>query len=164
MTAYSQNDEQHHILAAVGKDIGRFLDIGAWSAEDKSNTRALYLLGWGGVMVEPSPEPFAGLLREYGNEPSISLICAAVGFERSMVKMHATADAVTTSSEEIFEKWKETGGFYGSFYSPVITIPEILNQFGGFEFVNIDAEGCQLRSFCRAVGYADAPALHLRRA
>lgn len=144
---YSQRDEQEHILAAVGSNVGRFLDIGAWNARDLSNTRALFEIGWGGVMIEPSPEPFLGLLREYGNEPLVSLICAAVGFERTMTRLHATADALSTTSEDSFEKWKENGGFYGSFYTPVITIPEILNQFGAFDFVSIDTEGTSVDLF-----------------
>jgi hypothetical protein len=90
---YSQGDEQPHIVAALGGvRPGRFLDIGAFHATQLSNTRALYLLGWSGVMVEPSPEPFLGLLREYGNDPRIQLICGAVGTERTIAKFHATAD------------------------------------------------------------------------
>jgi FkbM family methyltransferase len=154
---YSQGEEQEHILAAVGPT-GRFVDIGAWNAKDLSNTRALYELGWSGVMIEPSPEPFLGLLKEYGQEPRIDLICAAVGFERTMSRFYATADALSTSSEENYEKWKESGGFYGSFYTPVVTISEILNQFGAFDFVSIDAEGTSVDLFHALLATAMRPA------
>lgn len=145
---YSQGDEQPHIVAALGGvRRGRFLDIGAFHAMQLSNTRALYLLGWSGVMIEPSPEPFLGLLREYGNDPRIQLICGAVGAERAIAKFHATADALTTSSEESYARWREAGGFYGSFYAPVLPLEEILQQFGAFDFVSIDTEGTSVAIF-----------------
>lgn len=147
MQKYSQRNEQALILDAVGAQVGAFLDIGSWHPTSMSNTRALYELGWSGVMIEPSPEPFLSLLKEYGNEPRISLICAAVGFERSLTKFHASADALSTSSEEQYQKWKAVGGFYGSFYAPVITLADITNQWGGFDFVSIDTEGTSVDLF-----------------
>jgi FkbM family methyltransferase len=138
---YSQYEEEKYILESVGERTGTFLDIGAWHASQFSNTRRLFEIGWTGVLIEPSPEPFLGLLKEYGNDPMVSLICAAVGFEKCAVKMHATADAVSTSSEAVYRQWKNAGGYYGSFWAPQITIEDILNQFGGFDFVNFDAEG-----------------------
>ncbi len=138
---YSQYDEEAAILAHTPA-AGKFLDIGAWHPTQFSNTRALFERGWSGVMIEPSPEPFLALLKTYGNEPRITLICAAVGFERCMVKFHATADAVSTSSEEVYKQWKTAGGYYGSFYAPQFRLEELFNQFGGgFNFVNFDAEG-----------------------
>jgi hypothetical protein len=93
--SYSQRDEERYILEVVGDAPGRFLDIGAWHPTALSNSRALYERGWGGVIIEPSPEPFLNLLKEYGNEDRVSLICAAVGFERTLTRFWATADALT---------------------------------------------------------------------
>lgn len=144
--SYSQNEEEKYILQALLPAFDdsispRFLDIGAWNAKDLSNTRALFERGWSGVMIEPSPEPFLGLLREYGLNPQIQLVCGAVGVDRSITKFYASSDALTTSSESNYERWKPSGGFYGSFNVPVITIQEIIDRFGEFEFVSIDAEG-----------------------
>jgi FkbM family methyltransferase len=162
--SYSQFDEEKHILAAVipahgavgtggwGNDgCGMFLDIGAYHPTDKSNTRALYELGWNGVMIEPSPMPFDTLLREYGDDERVTLICAAVGFECGLVKLYATADAVSTTREAERDVWDEKGGYYGSFLTPQITLEQISNQFGGFEFVNFDAEGISVDLFRRAM-------------
>jgi FkbM family methyltransferase len=148
--SYSQGDEEKYILQAVAnisREHGRFLDIGAWHAVHLSNTRALFEQGWSGVLIDPSPEPFMGLLREYGMEDRVQLVCAAVGLSRSIERFHATADALTTSNRINYERWKSLGGFYGSFYTPMITIPEILTQFGDFDFVNIDAEGASVDLF-----------------
>lgn len=140
--SYSQGDEEKYILHAV-KHIakGRFLDIGAWNATTLSNTRALFELGWSGVLIEPSPEPFLGLLREYGTEGRIQLICGAVGRNSEITRFHATADAVSTSSDESYERWKSVGGFYGRFYTNVITMAQLWQEFGSFDFVSIDTEG-----------------------
>lgn len=138
---YSQYEEEKYILAAVGSEPGSFLDIGAWHPTEFSNTRRLYECGWSGLLVEPSPEPFMSLMREYGKDERVKLLCAAVGFDRCAVKMHATADAVSTSSDAVFRQWERAGGYYGSFWAPQITIEDLLNQFGGFDFVNFDAEG-----------------------
>lgn len=144
--SYSQNEEEKYILQALIPLFDpalspRFLDIGAWNAKDLSNTRALFERGWSGVLIEPSPEPFLGLLREYGLNPQIQLVCGAVGVEHSITSFYASSDALTTSNEANYERWKSSGGFYGSFNVPVITIPDIIDRFGEFEFVSIDAEG-----------------------
>jgi FkbM family methyltransferase len=149
---YSQWGEQAAILKALGIGIlnggkyerdqdNHFLDIGAFASKALSNTRALYELGWSGVMVEPSPGPLTNLIRDYGNDDRIEIIGAAVGGVHGLTHFYATDDAVGTTEPGNFEKWKATGGFYGSFWCPVITIPEILNQFGSFDFVSIDTEG-----------------------
>ena len=141
---YSQDEEERFILEACSGHFDsppQFLDIGGWNAKDKSNTRALFELGWKGVIIEPSPVPFASLLEEYGNEPRITLICAAVAIEKGMAKIHASADAVSTTSEKNYERWKTDAKFTGTFWIPTITIDDIHNQFGGFAMVSIDTEG-----------------------
>lgn len=141
---YSQYDEQNHIAEATAQlgGVGKFLDIGAWAAKDFSNTRALYERGWKGIMIEPSPEPFANLVKEYGSDPGITLICAAVGLAAGLMKFHATADCVGTLDDASFEQRRGDSNYYGSFLSCVITLEDIFNRFGGaFNFVNIDTEG-----------------------
>ena len=157
MKSYSQYGEQAAILAAfsgtqqAADACHRFLDIGAWNAKDKSNTRALYELGFNGVMIEPSPGPLLSLLAEYGNEPRITLISAAVALEPGLLPLHITHDAVSTSSEDVFNTWKDTVKFIGKLYVPVITLEQISNQFGGFDFINFDAEGLSADLFNRAM-------------
>lgn len=145
---YSQFCEQPHILDALGEGGGRFLEIGAYHPTQFSNTRALVEMGWSGVMIEPAPGPFLTLLREYGNEDRIVLINAALGFARGMAQMWATDDAVSTTEAANYEQWKPIGGFYGSFFTPVVTLFDVFNQFGGgFDFVSIDTEGTSVDLF-----------------
>jgi len=141
---YSQFGEQRAILSAVPQT-GKFLDIGAFHPTCFSNTRALYELGWGGVMIEPSPSPFLSLLDEYGNEPRITLINAALGPDRCCVKFHCTDDAVSTTDEGQYETWKAHAKFRGTYWAPQFTLADLHNQFGGgYDFVNIDVEGGSL--------------------
>lgn len=182
---HSQNEEEKYILQAVGDNIGRFLEIGSWHATDKSNTRTLLERGWTGLMIEPSPGPFLNILRScsncgatpaeihgerkaptcecgstgrYGNDPRLDLICAAVAVGRTgLLKLHATDDAVSTSEESGFERWKSIGGYYGSFWTPIISLQQILNQFGDFDFVSIDSEGTSVDLFIDLLRFAMRP-------
>ena len=140
---YSQSEEEKYILEAFPEDKtnGRFLDIGAWNAKQLSNTRALFELGWSGVMIEPSPGPMLQLLGEYGNEPRIQLVQAAVGLEQMLVQFHITDDAVSTVLDAEYEKWKDATKFHGSLEVPTLTPEYIARRWGGFDFINIDAEG-----------------------
>lgn len=151
---YSQFLEEHYILAAFagGNSPRALLDIGAFHATDKSNSRALIELGWSAILIEPSPGPLLGLVKEYGHAPiseSVQVIGACVGLEQGLVKFHVTDDAVSTSDQGNFELWSEKGGFYGTMLSPVITLEQISNQFGGFDFCSIDAEGVSVDLFLR---------------
>lgn len=142
MTIYSQNSEQPAILAACsGIQNGKFLDIGAWHAKDKSNTRALYEAGWGGVLIEPSPGPFDGLQKEYGAVDRITLVNLAVSFDGNPVRMFITDDAVSTSDPATYEKWRPHIQYKDESIVDTITLEDLYAKHGPFDFVSIDAEG-----------------------
>ncbi len=49
---------------------------------------------------------------------------------------------MSTSSERVYEVWKDSGSPYiGKMLVPAVTLEQIQLQFGSFEFVNLDAEG-----------------------
>lgn len=153
MNKYSQYDEQAAILKAFeGRERpGTFCDIGAYHPTEFSNTRALYELGWIGVMFEPSPGPMLALLKGYGLNDRVTLVQAAVGYGDDLVLMHVTDDAVSTTKNSEYEKWKGTASFHGSMLVPVVTLETIGNRFGGFDFINFDAEGFSVNLFHRAL-------------
>jgi FkbM family methyltransferase len=154
---YSQHEEEKYILEAFPSVIGRFLDIGAWLPKDKSNTRALYELGWSGVMIEPSPGPMGALLDEYGNDTSVTLVCAAVGLTAGLFPMKVSDDAVSTSNVEHYESWKTRTSFRGDLTVPHITLEHIARKFGSFDFVSIDAEKLSALLFLRMLDLAWRP-------
>jgi Methyltransferase FkbM domain len=81
-----------------------------------------------------------GSLR-YGFDLRFTLILGAVGTEAGFTRICATDDALSTSNAKSLETWDKLGGFYGWLLTPTITLEDIANRFGGFDFVNIDVEG-----------------------
>lgn len=139
---YSQRDEQEHILKACETAQRRqLLDIGAFHPTEMSNSRALIEEGWSAVLIEPSPGPVRNLVQEYGKNVDVHVICAAVSMTGGIMDLAITDDAVSTSDPRNEAKWKDRGGYFGSMLIPTLTIPQILNRFGAFDFCNIDAEG-----------------------
>jgi FkbM family methyltransferase len=63
---YSQNNEQEIILAYFNGCKGFFLDIGANDGVTLSNTYALQLQGWSGVLVEPSESAYNRIVAHPG--------------------------------------------------------------------------------------------------
>ena len=53
---HSQNLEEQYILNYFGDFVGTFLDLGCNDCQTFSNTRALALRNWKGVLVDPSPK------------------------------------------------------------------------------------------------------------
>jgi len=153
---YSQNDEEQYILAALG-DRGRFLDVGAWNATDKSNTRALYERGWSGVMIEPSPGPFRGLEAAYPPGNGVLLINAAVVIEPGTVEMWLTDDACSTSDPETYRKWRGIVAYEPQKVRVVGVTVEKLLTAGGFDFVSIDAEGQSVPILFRLMDLGERP-------
>ncbi len=144
--SYSQYDEERAILdvfrVSGRPDLicGRFLDIGAYHPKVFSNTRALYESGWSGVMFEPGPRQMLDLIAEYGNEPRITLVAAAVGVEAGEFPLSVTDDATCTLSGDFADKHAESN-YTGTITVPVLTLDRIFLRWGSFDFVNLDAEG-----------------------
>ncbi len=136
---YSQNAEEQFIIEACERaEPKRFLDIGAYHPTGNSNTRALYELGWDGILVEPQPFTqdgrggiggMAGLTAEYLGNPRITLIQAAIAAEGGVRQFKLDGQTSTLRARS-------------NFWVPCITLKDLFSQFGGgFGFVNIDAEG-----------------------
>lgn len=143
---YSQRSEEEHILKAV-HDIkaGSLLDIGAFNPTVFSNSRALIEQGWKAVLIEPSPGPTRKLVEEYGKCASVKVVCAAVSvMEENLVEINVSDDGVSSTD---LNHWKETGGHFGKLLVGGITIHQILQRFGRFDFVSIDTEGTSVDIF-----------------
>src|SRR5688572_8466721 len=68
---FSQSSEEQYILEYFGDKIGTFLDLGANDGVTFSNTRALALKNWRGVLVEPSPKAYERLKNLYDGHKGI---------------------------------------------------------------------------------------------
>ena len=146
---YSQENEEINILLALDGHHGdkRFLDIGAGDPFDKSNTRALFELGWSGVLIEPAPRYMEALLLEYKFEPRIELVQAVVSPFPGLLLMQVSEQPSSTITEPLPVRDDVT--YYGHMLVPALTPGDISMKFGGFDFVNIDAEGVSGDVFLR---------------
>ena len=142
---FSQNNEEEVIVNYFGGVIGNLIDIGAYCAEDKSNTRQLILNGWSAVLIEPSPKPFQNLLDVYRDNLNITLINTAISPEpitAGLVKWYdSNGDAISTMSEAHKAIWKDVP--YRMYYCPVVHINSVYSAVGNanFDFINLDVEG-----------------------
>lgn len=143
----SQYGEGLHIANHFAGRVGRFLDIGSYNGVALSNTWILSQLGWSGVCVEPSPEPFANLMVNYAGNDRVTLVNAALTVESSkrLVPFFSTADALSSTELKHREKFAAYP-FTKIFIPSGIGWKELLevvdnDATGPFDFVNIDSEG-----------------------
>jgi FkbM family methyltransferase len=159
LPVYSQNDEQAIIMKYFGDRRGRLLDIGANDGVTLSNSRALMLSGWEGVLVEPSPKAFARLQNVYSSTSAV-LLEVCVGPETRVIEFwesgafeHTGPDVALLSciNPKEKERWGEKVAF-----EPIkvqqLSFKSLLKSIWAhievesvedlkFQFINIDAEG-----------------------
>lgn len=138
---YSQNNEETIINSYFQGHIGRFLDIGAYDGISLSNTYALVINGWTGVMIEGSPMVFE-LLKKNITQESVTIVHALIDLhERREVEFFDNTQATATMNIDNYHKWEKQTPFQSC---KMITTPidEILNEHGvEYDLVSIDIEG-----------------------
>lgn len=149
---YSQNNEEQFILEFFKGKLGTFLDIGANDGVTLSNTRAIALLGWKGVLVEPSPGAFLRLKDNYREMKGFYLYPFALSntnmkktfFESGPLINEVDISLVGTFFEEEKRRFPKVK------YSPVevqcFRWKTFVNRLSitEFDFVSIDIEGGEL--------------------
>lgn len=84
MYAQNNEDESYHKYIDMEKTDGKYIDIGAGSAIEISNTYILYKMGWKGLCVEPNSHYTADWKRERPNDILITQPIMDVEAEFSM--------------------------------------------------------------------------------
>lgn len=153
VTDTSQYGEGAFIVEHFAGRVGRFLDIGAFDGVTLSNTRMLYDAGWSGVLVEPDPLHFGGLLRNYPETDRAALVLAAIvpckldtveGRPRPF--WHNCGDVPSTFVIERGPHFSASP--YRKMWVVPMTIHGFRQAFGtDFQFVNIDVEGLNVQVF-----------------
>ncbi len=152
---YSQNNEEEVVAGYFAGRTGRVLDIGANDGVTFSNSRALLLAGWSGVLLEPSPAANAKLFNLYAEMDSV--ICCSCGIAEQIGTRTLHQSGVYNNEGDISgllscidpaekARWGEQVSFtevdaffltFGEFQSKIATDHGIQT----FEFITIDAEG-----------------------
>lgn len=161
MTDHSQNGEQKIILEYFRPPswpylIGTFLSIGENDGEMLSNVRALALMGWKGVCVEPAPVAFSKLSALYTPDnpawvSDVKCIQAAITTQDGPVDFYDSGthlkkgdtSLLSTTRPEELERWKRSGEVFTKTTVRGITFATLVKETGmtHADFISIDAEG-----------------------
>jgi len=72
---YNQNDFLiEEIFKRIGVENGTFVEFGAWDGIKGSNTRKLFLNGWGGILIEPEKDRYNDLEKNYSENDNVITI------------------------------------------------------------------------------------------
>jgi FkbM family methyltransferase len=142
---YSQNNEQDIILQYFGRRKGFFLDIGANDGQTLSNTYALQLQEWKGVLIEPSEEAFNRIKVRYG----VQKFNVAIGTEDGHCTFHEMGNHLNAGDVSLLSTIKKTelkrwpGVEFKERMTEVWTYKTLLKHspLKFFDFISIDAEG-----------------------
>lgn len=151
---FSQFEEERIILDFWGNRVASFLDIGAWDGIELSNTRALALKGWSGILVEPSPTAFQLLLKNTNDIPNMVCVNSAISEMREIRKFHAQSMwGGTLNDSKVKDDCRtNTSNYYVLTMSPTDLWEIGTREDMEFEFVSIDAEWMDYQVLCGCRG------------
>lgn len=148
---YSQGQEDQWIASYFGNEVGTFADFGANDGVQFSNSRALALKGWSGVLVEPSPTCFARLRELYADNKLIELHNVGMCEGNGPAILHESGAHVgngdhgllSTVKPSEMKRWQGTGTTFQPTEMECVTFLELLrrSEFAHFDFITIDVEG-----------------------
>lgn len=153
---FSQNSEELYILDYFSdRKVGKFLDIGAYHIERFSNTRALYLKGWYGLFIEPSPINYKAIAEHYINDPSIEVLNVAIGETTGEIDFYESdGDAVSTSDKDHMKKWGDAGVKYTKIKVPQMSVISFMDEYcKDVDFLSIDTEATNITVFRNIPNY-----------
>jgi len=142
--SYAQNYEDVMLWRAL-RDVrnGFYVDVGAWSPDLDSVTRAFYDRGWHGMNIEPNPQRLAEL--KAGRARDLNLGLAASDSDGTII-MYVVADTgLTTLEPEIADQHRKAGWNVSTIEVPRRNFSGLLDDHleSGLpiHFLKIDVEG-----------------------
>lgn len=139
MNHYSQGNEQEFILEFFkGKTDGFFLDVGAGDGWNDSNTRALWDLGWSGMLIEANYKAFKQLMEVYGSGERAILLYAAVNTVNGLVRFWEHSESGWSSLDPKYYGEKKE---YQPRWVQGLRLDAL--NIGSVDFLTIDVEGLE---------------------
>jgi FkbM family methyltransferase len=144
--SYAQNFEDVMLWRALGHvQTGFYIDVGAWSPDQDSVTRAFSERGWRGINIEPNPAYFCQLVER---RPSDVNLCVALGDRCGTVPMNFIADSgLSTANEEIAHRHAASGWVMTEHPVALRTLASIWDRdvppSQDVHFLKIDVEGLE---------------------
>ena len=150
---YSQNNEQEEILKYFGDYVGTFIDIGCNDCQTFSNTRALALKGWKGILVDPSPKAISKCKELYKGHKEIYIYDFAISSHNGKAILNDSGPLCSAADTGLVSTFhaKEMDRFKSSVkYDPIevrtFKWKTAINRwkFKEFDFISIDCEGDEM--------------------
>lgn len=158
---FSEYDEEQFLMGFFkNTPAGFFVDIGANNGWKGSNTRALFLKGWGGVLVEANPRTFRNLQKTYANQARVSLVQSAVWDRSSPVAFYAEdhEDSGLSATNAHYEGAKG----YDKIIVPCMTLDGLFERLGmtgrAVDLLTLDTEGCDF-DILKSYSFREQPAM-----
>lgn len=154
MQQFSQGSEQEFIVNYFNGYIGVFADFGANQGTIFSNTRALALNNWAGILVEPSPEAYKQLWELYKGNDKMELFNCAVSDKAGEVTLYHSGEHIgigdisllSTLKKEETTRWQSSGEKFEEIKVQALTFNQILEQtpFETVDIISLDIESMEL--------------------
>jgi FkbM family methyltransferase len=141
--SYSQFGEDAVLQSLVPELPGRYVDVGAGDPIHGSNTYALYLRGWRGVLIDPirSNTQLAEVLRP--GDTVLQAACSNSSGELTFFEFQPY-EYSTTSLERVDELAQQGRTPIDSYSVPVVALREIPVVPDLYSILSIDVEGMEL--------------------
>lgn len=123
---------------------GFFIDVGAGDGISWSNTRALALIGWSGIMIEPLEERFKKCVLEYANNPQVIIEQYCIGDFTGHTKLYLASNPTIDIETVQRSPWGYEYDPEEFILSPVKTLDAVCIEQKvpeNFEVLSIDVEG-----------------------
>jgi FkbM family methyltransferase len=143
-TSYAQNFEDVILWRALRQvEQGFYIDIGAWSPDIDSVTRAFYEHGWRGINVEPNPHWYRQLAAKRARDTNLELALSHVCGTQTLHLVHESG--LSTLDAEGARRHCENGLQSTECQVEVTTLAQVcaahVPQGQAVHFLKIDVEG-----------------------
>lgn len=142
--SYAQNFEDVILWRAL-KSIpkGFYIDVGAWSPDVDSVTRAFYERGWSGINIEPNPEFHILLCKHRPRDENLKV---AIDDKPGVLTMNFVSDTgLSTLNHSIAEKHLNAGWELNRQEVNVTTLAAVWDEYVSenqeVHFLKVDVEG-----------------------
>ena len=142
--SYAQNFEDVMLWRALKHiEKGFYIDVGAWSPDVDSVTRAFYERGWHGINIEPNPEFHQQLQRRRPHDINLQL---AIGDQEATLSMNfLTNPGLSTLDDAIAQTHQQAGWEVERQPVQVTTMAKIWAEYvpagQDVHFLKVDVEG-----------------------
>ena len=147
--SYAQNFEDVMLWRALKHvEKGFYIDVGAWSPDTDSVTRAFYQRGWHGINIEPNPKFYKQLCDK---RPLDTNLQVAISDSCGSTEIHLVSNpGLSTLDQAIAAQHREAGWDSISLTVNVTTLNETWNEYISTEqpvhFLKIDVEGYETQA------------------